>query len=200
MTLKEKNNNEMECSKYFNNDKNGAHSCCDCTVFDPNPKGNWNFCCTWDLYLGVPHRLFGWIYRKAITTSAMMLVLLGTSIACPTWLSMVIVLIVVLRDIILSGIRMVSANKKIVIAADMFGKVKSFFLDIASMILMLYIGLACCLKGGVDAKIGAMPIDYIRYAGLAIMVIGALFSLISLVNYSVNAVKAIKNQNQTQNV
>ena len=140
------------------------------------------------------------IADKAITTSAMMLVLLGTSIACPTWLSMVIVLIVVLRDIILSGIRMVSANKKIVIAADMFGKVKSFFLDIASMILMLYIGLACCLKGGVDAKIGAMPIDYIRYAGLAIMVIGALFSLISLVNYSVNAVKAIKNQNQTQNV
>lgn len=132
------------------------------------------------------------IADKAITTSAMILVLLATRNVTVTWLGVVIVLTVVLRDTIISGIRMVAANKKIVIAADIFGKVKSFFLDVASMILMLYVGLAACLSGAENAKIGAMPIEYIRCFGLALMVIGATLAIISCVNYSVKAVKALK--------
>ena len=49
------------------------------------------------------------------------------------WLAVVMLLIVVLRDILISGIRMVAANKNVVIAADIFGKVKSFFLDLRTV-------------------------------------------------------------------
>ena len=136
------------------------------------------------------------IADKAITTSAMILVLLATSNVTVVWLAVVIVLTVVLRDTIISGIRMVAANKKIVIAADIFGKIKSFFLDVASMILMLYVGLTLCLSGAENAKIGAMPIEYIRCFGLAMMVVGAALAIISCVNYSIKAVQALKQQKE----
>ena len=136
------------------------------------------------------------IADKFITTTAMILVLFSGVVAREiSWLPMIMVLIVVLRDILISGIRMFAASKNIVIAADIFGKIKSFFLDIASMILMFYIGLVLCL-GSMDAKLGAMPITYIEYAGLALMIVGTVLSLISCVNYSVKAVQALKAKNQ----
>ncbi len=131
------------------------------------------------------------IADKAITTTAMILVLFAGNVA-EVWLSVVIILIVVLRDNVISGIRMVAANKNIVIAADIFGKIKSFFLDIASMVLMFYVGLRDCLKAGESAKLGALPIEYVRCLGLALMVVGTLLAIISLVNYAVKAVKAFK--------
>jgi len=68
------------------------------------------------------------IADKFITTTAMILVLFeGVTYG---WLAVVMLLVVVLRDILISGIRMIAANKKIVIAADIYGKIKSFFLDI----------------------------------------------------------------------
>lgn len=136
------------------------------------------------------------IADKAITTSAMILVLLATKNVTATWLAVVIVLIVVLRDTVISGIRMVSATHNIVISADIFGKVKSFFLDVASMVLMLYVGLSACLTGGENAKIGAMPIDYIRCFGLALMIIGTLLAVVSLVNYSIKAINGLKQMSQ----
>ena len=130
------------------------------------------------------------IADKAITTTAMILVLLAGNVTL-NWVAVLIVLIVVLRDTIISGIRMVAANKSIVIAADIFGKIKSFFLDVASMVLMLYVGLTLCLDGGIYAKIGTMPIEYIRIFGLALMIIGAVLSVVSCINYIVNAVKTL---------
>jgi len=131
------------------------------------------------------------IADKAITTTAMILVLLASSVTYH-WLAVLMVLVVVLRDTVISGIRMVASNKGVVIAADIFGKIKSFFLDVASMVLMLYTGLSYCLSGGVEATIGVMPIDYIRILGVVLMIIGTLLSLISCVNYSVKAVKGFK--------
>ena len=135
------------------------------------------------------------IADKFITTSAMILVLFSGHV-CVNWIATLMVLIVVLRDILVSGIRMYAANLNIVIAADMFGKVKSFFLDIASMILMLFIGLTGVL--GAKAKIGAMPIAYVNYFGLSLMIVGSILALISAVNYTIKAVKAIKEKNQSQ--
>ena len=131
------------------------------------------------------------IADKAITTSAMILVLLAGNVTV-VWLAVTMVLIVVLRDTIISGIRMVAANKNIVRASDIFGKIKSFFLVIASMVLMLYVGLRDCLSGGENAKIGSMPIEYIRCFGLALMVIGTVLAIVSCVNYAVKAVNSFK--------
>ena len=131
------------------------------------------------------------IADKAITTTAMIIVLMLGGVTY-SWLAVLMVLIVVIRDIVISGVRMVAANKSIVIAADIFGKIKSFFLDIASMVLMLYVGLKNALACGACAKIGVMPISYIRYFGVALMIIGTLLSVISLINYCVKAIKSFK--------
>ena len=126
------------------------------------------------------------IADKFITTTAMILVLFSGFVT-PYWLAVLIILIVVLRDILVSGIRMYAASKGIVIAADIFGKIKSFFLDVASMILMLFIGL---LLAGANAWI-----IYLMYVGVGLMVIGTLLSLLSCVNYSIKAIDAMKKQN-----
>ena len=124
------------------------------------------------------------IADKFITTSAMVLVLFAGTIT-PFWLAVVILLVVVLRDILISGIRMYAANQNIVIAADIFGKVKSFFLDIASMVLMLYLGLL------INATNHTL-LEILKWTGFGLMVAGTVLSLVSCVNYSVKGIQAMK--------
>ena len=123
------------------------------------------------------------IADKFITTTAMILVLFGRISVASNWLSILMLLIVVLRDILISGIRMVAANKNVVIAADIFGKVKSFFLDLASMVLILYIGLA---------KVATCDfLRYVRVFGLSLMIIGVALTVVSCVNYTIQAIKKL---------
>lgn len=125
------------------------------------------------------------IADKFITTTAIILVLL----AYPTtisWLSVVLVLVVVLRDILIGGVRMVASKENVVISADIFGKVKSFFLDIASMVLLLWIGLS--------AVVSADWLNYVRIAGLSLMIVGVVLCVVSCVNYIFNALKALNNK------
>lgn len=134
------------------------------------------------------------IADKFITTTAIILVLFAGCVT-ENWIAVLIVLIIVLRDILVSGIRMYAASKSIVIAADIFGKIKSFFLDISAMIIMLYIGLKAA-----NANLGLLSY-IIYYTGLVLIIIGTALCLASCVNYSVKAVKAIKNadKNKEQN-
>lgn len=126
------------------------------------------------------------IADKFITTTAMILVLFGNISVTAKWLAVLMLLIVVLRDILISGIRMVAANNNVVIAADIFGKVKSFFLDVSSMVLLLYIGLTKVTN-----------CDFLRYVqvfGLSLMIIGVVLSVVSCVNYTLSAIKQLSKQ------
>ena len=122
------------------------------------------------------------IADKFITTTAIILVLFKVPTTL-NWLAIVLVLIVVLRDILIGGVRMVASNNNVVIAADIFGKVKSFFLDVASMVMMLYIGLTCVASGD--------WLEYVRYAGLSLMIVGVVLCVVSCINYIINATKAL---------
>ena len=129
------------------------------------------------------------IADKFITTAAMILVLFAG--ITYNWLAVLMLLIVVLRDILISGIRMFAASKNYVIPADIYGKVKSFFLDAGAMILMLYVGLrevATCEF-----------VNYVKYFGLAILIVGVVLSIISCVNYSVKAVKVLTKKEDKEN-
>ena len=126
------------------------------------------------------------IADKFITTTAMILVLFGKVSVTANWLAILMLLIVVLRDILISGIRMVAANKNVVIAADIFGKVKSFFLDLASMVLILYIGLT--------AVATCDFLKYVQVFGLSLMIIGVALTVVSCVNYTVQAIKKLTAQ------
>ena len=128
------------------------------------------------------------IADKFLTTTAMILVLFAG--VTDGWLSILMILIVVLRDILISGIRMVAANKNFVIAADIYGKVKSFFLDAGSMVLMLYIGLR--------AVVCSKFVNYVRLFGLAILIVGVVLSIVSCVNYSVKAIQALAKKSEEE--
>ena len=131
------------------------------------------------------------IADKFITTTAMILVLFS-GLVLPTmpWLNVLMILVVVLRDILVSGIRMYAASKSVVIAADIFGKIKSFFLDVGSMILMLTIGLVHSLE---YSKAAANLVQILHYVGVGVLGVGVVLSLFSCVNYSIKAVQALKN-------
>ncbi|MEG1581798.1 MAG: CDP-diacylglycerol--glycerol-3-phosphate 3-phosphatidyltransferase [Clostridia bacterium] len=124
------------------------------------------------------------IADKFLATSAMILVIMYGAVQ-PTFLASLILIVVVLRDILVAGIRQISASKGIVIAADIFGKIKSLFLDSASLILMLYLGL-------IGAGIEASKILFVMIIGEVLLVIGALLSLLSGINYTLKAVPALK--------
>ena len=124
------------------------------------------------------------IADKFITTTAMILVLFSG--VTYVWLEIVMLLVVVLRDILISGIRMIAANKNIVISADIYGKIKSFFLDVANMVLMLYVALNVTLDNTF--------VSVTRYVGLGLMGIGVVLTIVSCVNYSRNAVVSLKKQ------
>ena len=124
------------------------------------------------------------IADKFLTTTAMFLVLFASkTVVTSNWLAVVMFLIVILRDILISGIRMVAANKNVVIAADIYGKVKSFFLDVASMILILYVGLVEVLS--------CEFLSYVRIFGLSLMIIGVVLTIVSCVNYTISAIKQL---------
>lgn len=123
------------------------------------------------------------IADKFITTTAMILVLFRGVAFGMDWLSIIMLLVVVLRDILIGGIRMVAANKNIVIAADIFGKIKSLFLDTANGVLMFYLAYSVCNQNTFA--------EVLNYIGLVLMVIGTLLSVISCINYSRNAVVSL---------
>ena len=126
------------------------------------------------------------IADKFLTTTAMFLVLFGRGAVTANWLAVLMFLIVVLRDILISGIRMVAANKNVVIAADIFGKVKSFFLDVASMILILYVGLR--------EVVSCEFLRYVQVFGLSLMIIGVVLTIVSCVIYTISAIKSLTKQ------
>ena len=131
------------------------------------------------------------IADKFITTTAMILVMFAG--VTYDWLSIVMLLIVVLRDILIGGIRMFAASKNFVIAADIFGKVKSLFLDTANSFLLFYLAISCNLSG-------YFFIEVIRYSGLVLMIVGVVFTLISCINYSKNAINAVTGKSVTSNI
>lgn len=88
------------------------------------------------------------------------------------------VALILAREIIVSGFRMVAASTGMVIAADIFGKYKTATQDIAIVILLIGLGageLAC----------HATVVEIINYVGLAFFAISVVLTIISGINYLV---------------
>ena len=79
------------------------------------------------------------IADKLLVTAALILVACDGTIISP--FGVIALVIVVARDVVIDMLRMVAGNKGIVIAANKFGKYKTFSQDIALPILIVYAGL-----------------------------------------------------------
>ena len=79
--------------------------------------------------------------------------------------------IILARELIVSSFRMVAATKKVVIAADKLGKIKTFSQDIAIVLLLLS-----------KAFVGNV-FDIIWWVGYGLFIFSVIMTLISGVNY-----------------
>ncbi len=77
------------------------------------------------------------IADKVLVSTALiiMLVPVGETVILPSYAA-VAVAIILARELIISGFRMVAANKGMVVAADWSGKIKTFVQDIAIAVLL----------------------------------------------------------------
>lgn len=94
------------------------------------------------------------------------------------------VAVILAREIIVSGFRMVAASAGSVIAADVFGKYKTVFQDIALVVLLVGAGVS-----ELTDHIAGVIINYI---GLGCLAIAVLLTLISGVNYLVKNREVLK--------
>lgn len=94
------------------------------------------------------------------------------------------VAVILAREIIVSGFRMVAASSGVVIAADIFGKYKTVFQDISIVVLLISAGLME-LTDHVAVKV-------INYIGLTAFAIAVILTVISGINYLVKNREVLK--------
>ncbi|MCD8285880.1 MAG: CDP-diacylglycerol--glycerol-3-phosphate 3-phosphatidyltransferase, partial [Clostridia bacterium] len=99
------------------------------------------------------------------------------------------VVLIIAREIMVAGIRLVAADKGIAIAADWFGKVKTVTQYISIFVLLFGTGFINVSTGsGAVYRIG----EYFNYLGFAVLVLAMIFTVISGVNYVIKNLDVFK--------
>lgn len=96
----------------------------------------------------------------------------------------VLIALVLARELIVSGFRIIAAGKHLVLAADKLGKIKTVFQDVSIALLLASMSF---MQYGLAGEI-------IAYIGLACFVICALMTVISGVNYLVKNKEVLKDK------
>jgi CDP-diacylglycerol--glycerol-3-phosphate 3-phosphatidyltransferase len=118
-----------------------------------------------------------------LTVSGVFTVFLGT------WayvLAAICVAIIIAREMIVSGFRMVAADAGIVIAADKIGKYKTFAQDASIVVLLLFMTVVDFTN-----SIGKFA-EVLDYIGLIAFLIATVLTIISGVNYIVKNISVLK--------
>ncbi len=111
---------------------------------------------------------------KILVTAALLaLIELGT---LPSW----IVLVILSREFIVSGVRMMAASKGVVIAASWYGKFKTVFQMIA---IVLFTVKDSYMVGAVTAPFG----DTLWLVSWAVMIVALVLTIVSMLDYIVKA-------------
>ena len=135
---------------------------------------------------------------KCLQTSAIVLVLFNPFVQCANWIKITILLVVLLRDAWISTVRQLCASKGSIIPADIWGKIKSILMDISVGVLFFFIALLHILPNGVTTTILGVNITYLSVFGLTLLASACIFSIISGVNYTVNAWGTITNKKKEE--
>jgi CDP-diacylglycerol--glycerol-3-phosphate 3-phosphatidyltransferase len=112
--------------------------------------------------------------------------LLGKTL--PVWLAVTIIFIATARDQYMGTLRLLFANKKIVLAADWYGKIKTATQMIALPLFMFYsfnLNLTDPFLTGIWDKI-------FMWAALSLICLATVLSAVSALNYTLKFTKALK--------
>ncbi len=119
-----------------------------------------------------------WIY--ALFTGEWAVIVAGCGVA-----------LILAREIIISGFRMVAADAGVVIAADMFGKYKTVFQDACIVMLLISAGVTeLYAAGGSSALLDAACV--LNYIGLILFALAIILTVLSGVNYIVRNISLLK--------
>ena len=91
--------------------------------------------------------------------------------------------VILAREIIVSGFRMVAASSGLVIAADIFGKYKTTAQDIAVVVLLIGVGVY---------EFHTFAGEIVIYIGMAFFALAVLLTVISGINYLVKNREVLK--------
>ena len=120
------------------------------------------------------------IADKTLMSCALFLILADGTMAAP-W-GVIMTIIIITREFIVTALRQIAATKQIVIAADMWGKVKANFQPIAIAFFMFI---------AIDNQYSFLGItrDYFLWASYILMGIATVLTIISGINYVVKNIK-----------
>ncbi len=121
------------------------------------------------------------IADKVLVSTAFIIMLTpfgGASIL--PWYGSIAVAVIIARELMISGFRIVAASKGLVLAADKTGKIKTFFQDVS--IVVLLVG-ASFMPGLYTA---------LNVVGLALFGVSALLTVISGAEYIIKNVSVLK--------
>ena len=127
------------------------------------------------------------IADKLLVTSALVLVACDGTIVSP--FGAIALVIVVARDLVIDMLRMVAGSKGIVIAANKFGKYKTFTQDIALPILIVYAGL---LKMSTNETLLAI----FKWSGYAVLAVAIVLTLLSMIVYVAKNTKVFASKDE----
>lgn len=108
------------------------------------------------------------IADKVLVSTALIVMLCPpTGIAIVPWHASILVAIILARELIVSGFRLVAAGKSIVIAADKSGKIKTFLTDVTIVVML------------VGAQITPTEFDLVNIIGYALLALSTLLTITS---------------------
>ena len=124
------------------------------------------------------------IADKVLVSTALILMLTVDAILPP--LFSIAVAVILARELIVSGFRMVAASRGLVLAADKIGKVKTVFQDLAIFVLLAGYDFFGVFDSSPES------VNPINVAGLVLLVIAAVLTIWSGVSYIVKNREVLK--------
>ena len=109
------------------------------------------------------------IADKVLVSTALIIMLFPLKASILPWYAAIAVAIILARELIVSGFRMVAANKGMVVAADVSGKIKTFVQDIAIIVLLL----GAATDGGLYSVTNVIGLAFLGAATLLTIISGA---------------------------
>lgn len=106
----------------------------------------------------------------------------GTVVApaiTPVYIGMIFVIIVLARELIVSAFRQIAATKNVVLAADMYGKVKTVF----QMITLIFYFVLSFLIQGFYADVAGTAFTVLNIIGYALIAVTTIMTIVSGFNY-----------------
>lgn len=125
------------------------------------------------------------IADKTLATTALMIIAVFNLIPQPY--GIICLFLFVTRDLVINALRQIASAKGVIVSADKWGKYKSFILDIAIPVVLLF-------KALLDANVNATAVNIVMWAGYSLMILASVLNIISCINYLIKN-RAVLQQN-----